>query len=411
LTGVLIDHVLHIMTPPSPRTTLLSALVPHLFALSKAYPVTSAQHFVEKLVLMQKNLRLGLSRGATNPDAKTWPGLPELMMLRVTGLIWSASDLNHPVIGPARLLMASYLGLCRIRDLSDICSGLFICTLWLQFEDYSKRFVPEVVTFLANALLQLSPHETRDVGSLPGSFPFPDLGAHPELRLDVKKARKLSLGTADLPAILLGAGGEQVKVDLLGTCLVLLERFADQYKSLDGFLELYSPVQDILTRLDMDHLPGALRVGRHSSILNCRLTVIQDRVTTISSVLPRLLKFSKQQRTPLRLQMHKPIPIPSYVPKFEEHSSNYLRNRDPDHERNEAVKLRRQIKQEKKGAIRELRKDARFLATVKQKEQQEKDRAYNERLRKAHASIDPERAEEKVMLREKAKGKRRAGKR
>jgi len=264
---VLVDHILHIMTPPSPRITLLSALMPHLFALSKAYPIASAQHFVEKLVLMQKNLRLGLSRGATNPEVKTWPGLPELMVLRVTGLIWSTSDLNHPVISPARLLMASYLGLCRVRNLSDICSGLFVCTLWLQFEDYSKRFVPEVVTFLANTLLQLSPHKAEDVGFLPGSFPSPDFGMHPELRLDARKARKLSLGAADLPAILLGAGGEQVKVDLLGTCLALLERFADQYKSLDGFLELYSPVQGILAQLDVDRLPGALQVGPVSSVL------------------------------------------------------------------------------------------------------------------------------------------------
>jgi len=360
---------------------------------------------------MQKNLRLGLSRGPTNPEVKTWPGLPELMVLRVTGLIWSASDLNHPVINPARLLMASYLGLCRVRNLSDICSGLFICTLWLQFEDYSKRFVPEVVTFLANALLQLSPHKPKDAGSPPGSFPSPDFSTHPELRLNARKAHKLSLGVADFPAILLGTGGEQVKVNLLGTCLALLERFADQYKSLDGFLELYSPVQGILAQLDVDRLPGELRVGRHPNVINCRLTADQDRVTVTNSVLSRLLKFSKQQRTPLRLQMHKPIPIPSYAPKFEEHSSNYLRNRDPDHERNEATKLRRQIKQEKKGAIRELRKDARFLAAVKQKEQQEKDRVYNERIRKAHASIEPERAEEKAMLRGKAKDKRRAGRR
>lgn len=131
----------------------------------------------------------------------------------------------------------------------------------------------------------------------------------------------------------------------------------------------------------------------------------------MNSILSKLLKFSKNQRKPLRLQMHKPIPIPSYIPKFEEHSSNYLRNRDPDHERNEIAKLRRQVKQEKKGAIRELRKDARFLAAVKRKEQQEKDRVYSETLKKAHASIEPERAEEKAMLREKAKGKRRAGRR
>lgn len=344
-------------------------------------------------------------------EVKTWPGLPELMLLRVAGLIWSTSDLNHPVIGPARLLMASYLGLCRIRNLSDISSGLFICTLWLQFEDYSKRFVPEVVNFLANTLLHLSPHKIEDVTSLPGSFPSPDFDTCSELRMDAKKARKLTLGTADLPGILLGTGGDQAKVNLLGTCLTLLERFAEQYKSLDGFLELYSPVLTIFAQLNVDHLPGALRVRGCLPLLSCVLITTQDRVTTISLALSRLLKFSKQQRGPLRLQVHKPIPIPSYVPKFEEHSSNYLKNRDPDHERNEAAKLRRQLKQEKKGAVRELRKDARFLAAVKQKEQQDRDRMYNERLKKAHASIEPERAEEKAMLREKARGKRRAGKR
>ena len=274
LAGVLVDHILHITTPPSPRFTLLSALVPHLFALSKTYPAASARYFVEKLVLMQKNLRLGLSRGATKPEVKTWPGLPELMLLRVTGLIWSASDLNHPVISPARLLMASYLGLCRVRNLRDVCSGLFISTLWLQFEDHSKRFVPEVVTFLVNTLLHLSPHKVADVASLPGSFPSPDFGTRSELRVDAKKARNLSLATPDLPAILLGTGGEQAKVDLLGTCLTLLERFADQYKSLDGFLELFSPVQSIFAQLDIDRLPAALRVGVRLPLLGCFLTTV-----------------------------------------------------------------------------------------------------------------------------------------
>jgi nucleolar protein 14 len=373
--------------------------------------MASAHHFVEKLVLMQKNLRLGLSKGATNPEAKTWPGLPELILVWVIGLIWSVSDLNHSVISPARLLMATYLGLCRVRSLSDISSGLFICTLWLEFEDYSKRFVPEVMTFLVNVLLHLAPHKIKDFASLSGSFPSPDFGACLGLRLDVKKARKLSPRTPDLPAVLLGTGGEQTKVDLLGTCLALLERFSDQYKSLDGFLELCSPVQTVLVQLVVDHLPTVLQVCLSSYPLASVLTTIKDRVSAISSVLSKLLKFSKQQRIPLRLQVHKPIPIPSYVPKFEERSSNYLKNRDPDHERTEATKLRRQLKQEKKGAIRELRKDAKFLASVKQKEQQEKDRVYKERIKRAHASIEPERAEEKAMLREKAKERRRAGRR
>ena len=121
------------------------------------------------------------------------------------------------------------------------------------------------------------------------------------------------------------------------------------------------------------------------------------------------MKFSLQARQPLRLQAHKPIPIPTFIPKFESNSSSYLRARDPDHERQEAAKLRKQYKEERKGAIRELRKDARFLATVEQERQHEKDKSYHQRMKKVFGSMEVERAEEKTLEREKAREKRRAG--
>lgn len=97
------------------------------------------------------------------------------------------------------------------------------------------------------------------------------------------------------------------------------------------------------------------------------------------------------------------------MPKFEQSSSNYLKNRDPDHERNESAKLRRQYKQERKGAIRELRKDTRFLAAEQQKQQKEKDKEYNNRMKRVFGSLESERAEEKAMDREKARDKKRSG--
>lgn len=123
----------------------------------------------------------------------------------------------------------------------------------------------------------------------------------------------------------------------------------------------------------------------------------------------RLLKFARQSRKPLVLQAHKPIPIASYIPKIDSSSSTYLRRNDPDHERAEAAKLRYQYKQEKKGAIRELRKDARFLSSVQQQEQIEKDRGYKERMNKVFSSLESERAEQKKMDKEKAREKKRAG--
>ncbi len=149
--------MLHITSGPTPRFSLIPGLLPHLASLTKAYPVQSAENFIRKLNLMQKNLEHGLSQGPLNPESKTWPGLPELTLLRVIGALWPTSDLNHVVISPARILMGSYLGLCRVRSFADLASGLFLCTLFLQYESLSKRFVPEAINFVINAVLHLVP--------------------------------------------------------------------------------------------------------------------------------------------------------------------------------------------------------------------------------------------------------------
>lgn len=204
---------------------------------------------------MHKNLKRGLSRGALDPEAKTWPGLSELTLFRVIGIIWPTSDLNHAVISPTRVLMGAYLGLGRVRSLSDIASGLFLCTVFLQFEELSKRLVPEAVNFVVNALLHLAPHSYKDTSELPGSFPSPDFRSDlcRSLSIDFKKVRKTAvMQKPDLANILGGdkVGDEQANVDLLGLTLDLVGRFADMYKGLDGFIELYEPIQDLLSHID-----------------------------------------------------------------------------------------------------------------------------------------------------------------
>ncbi|KAI0254820.1 Nop14-like protein [Lactifluus subvellereus] len=394
LTGVLIDHILHIASSPDPQLSVVSGLLLHLRALTKAYPRQTAEHFTGKLVLMHKNLKRGLNRSAVDCDSKTWPGLPELVLLRVLGALWPTSDMHHVVVSPARLLMGSYLSLCKIRSFIDAASGLFLCTLFLQYETLSKRFVPEAISFLTNTVLSLSPRRRAPAESGRSS---PSSQKHHTGQLCVigqGEAKTLSANRPDLVAVL---GDErtsaQLNVDLLGLTVDLLARFSESCKALDGFIELYGPVLQILGDVDSGVLCPSL----------------QDRISRTMDIIQRLLRFSHQARRPLHLQTHKPIPIPSYLPKFESSSSSYLRARDPDHERQEAAKLRKQYKEERKGAIRELRKDASFLAGVEQEKQREKDRAYHERMKKVFGGIEVERAEEKALEREKAREKRRAG--
>jgi nucleolar protein 14 len=264
LTNVLVDHILYVTSPPSPRFGVVSGLLPHLAALTRAYPTTSATHFVSKLKLMEKNLKRGLSQGALNLETKTFPGLPELAILRTIGTLWSTSDMNHVVVSPARLLMAAYLGLGRVRSVQDLASGLFLCTIWLQYESLSSRFVPEAVNFALNAVIHLSPHKYVQPKDVPGSFPHPDVGSDLAklLRINLKKVSVASLSSPiDVVAIFTDTEEEETtKAQLLSTALDILGRFAEMYKSLDGFPELFTPILEVIKGLGIRKLPEPLQV-------------------------------------------------------------------------------------------------------------------------------------------------------
>jgi nucleolar protein 14 len=153
--------------------------------------------------------------------------------------------------------MGAYLGLGRVRSLADIASGLFLCKLFVDFEELSKRYVPEAVNFAVNAVLHLAPHSFKDAKSLPGSFPVPDFRSElcRELTIDFEKARSLVSRKPDLIDILCkGQKDEQAKVDLLGVSFDLVGQFASMYKALDGFIELYQPISDIIQKIDAKRL-------------------------------------------------------------------------------------------------------------------------------------------------------------
>lgn len=96
-----------------------------------------------------------------------------------------------------------------------------------------------------------------------------------------------------------------------------------------------------------------------------------------------MLSLSSSSRQPLLLQAHKPIPLATFIPKFDE-TYNHNRAFDPDTERAEKSKLKKLFKQEKKGAIRELRKDNKFLAGEESKRKAEEAVVYAKKV--SHSS-------------------------
>ena len=121
-----------------------------------------------------------------------------------------------------------------------------------------------------------------------------------------------------------------------------------------------------------------------------------------------LLQQSRLRQRPLELHHHRPLAIRASFPKFEE-GFNPDKHYDPDRERAEASKLKAEYKREKKGAVRELRKDANFMAREQLREKRERDAEYEKKYKRLVAEIQGEEGHEaKEYEREKRlrKGKR-----
>lgn len=417
LIGVLIDHALHwagqaqldqSKTGEKHKLAfaIVNSLIPHIFSLSQNYPTASAEHFVGKLALMQRNLSRGLAKGPTEADARTWPGLPELTLLRLVGSIWPTSDKQHNVTTPLALLIAQYLGHARIRSVSDLASGLFLCSLVVSNEKESKRLFPEALNFLFSSVAILASldgekkqrqglAQIRAIAEEYG-IPTPDVdAAHTRhLRLSGKDAIEQAHRAVDLPTLFTAKptsdpkSQQQQSTLLLSVALSLISNFSDLYNGSTSYVELFTPFSHLLSL----------------SPSTC--------TSTLSSTLDRSLKNAWSSRRYLRLQAHRAIAIASHVPKFDQQGYNPDRKSalDPDAERVQIQKMKALIKKERKGAIRELRRDNQFIAEVRRKDQAEQDQSYKKKMDKIMSTLQVERSEQKQLERAKANIKRRAGK-
>jgi nucleolar protein 14 len=253
----------------------------------------------------------------------------------------------------------------------------------------SRRLLPEAINFIASSLLILLPRR-KDAKAVT----YPELLA-PETDLKLPtSSTTVPADPVDLASALDGDDSDEVKTNLVAVALRLIPTYAALYSSSAAFIEIFKPITSVLE---------GSRLPKQSPVLKVRLIAVacadgQTLHSTTSATLTRMLGFAQTSRLPLALQAHKPIPIKTFAPRFEEDFAPG-HHYDPDAERNASQKLKAMYKKERKGAIRELRKDNRFLAGEKSREQAEKDREYNAKMRRAEGEINMERAEEKEMQR------------
>ena len=165
----------------------------------------------------------------------------------------------------------------------------------------------------------------------------------------------------------------------------LLRAMVACYHALPSFPELFGELAELLAGVPTAQLPAPLRALH----------------TAAATQLGEAVARAAQLRLPLRLQAVASVAIRSFNPAFED-DFQPRKNMDPDRERAELASLKRQHKREKKGAVRELRKDALFIARQRQAEE-DKTSAYLEaRGKRSMAIMQDQEANWKSMKREKS---------
>ncbi|XP_073680177.1 nucleolar protein 14 [Garra rufa] len=311
------------------------------------------------------------------------PNLKMLVLLKITALLFPTSDFRHPVTTPAFLYISQALAKCVVFSLEDVCRGLILCCLALEFVSLSKKFFPELLNFLLG-LLHLAVSNKHNTGYTLVS-PFRQQGRNCDLLvLKDRNAshswnrKPISLRTAHrIPA----EEKDHYRLSVIDSCLDLIKRCTSLYKDLLSFGHIFQPIRTLLA----NHLP-----------VESYPAPIQDLHREILEAIPE----KPSQNAPLVFNKKKPIPLKLFTPKIEQ-ITDYGKKRGNTKEEKERERLKHKYKREFKGALREIRKDTRFLAREKLNDVMSRDAERKRKLKELYGSLATQEGEWKALKRRK----------
>ncbi|KAH0544459.1 hypothetical protein FGG08_001356 [Glutinoglossum americanum] len=384
----LVEHLAYLADQPDhPPFLILESLIRHVHSLAKTYPENISRAFRSHLKSIHENRPLA-------------PTAADLVILTAIGSIFPTSDHFHKVVTPAILSMARYLGQSPPTSLSDLAVGAYLGTMclqvcfgcfpdvscarlmltdYLQYQRLSKRYVPEVMNYVLNALCILAPARLRVV---PGNFPYHEPASPLRLQNAVAGHVHCLRFWDILPQELPDGEKSRLKAALIETHVTLIDSAAELWAGKSAFYEVFEPAFKVLQFLAGKECRKWLPSGT------------KEKIGMTSEKLQRLLKQARLSRRPLALHYHRPLAIRTSIPKFED-SYNPDKHYDPDRERAEVGRLRAEYKRERKGALRELRKDANFIARELLREKKEKDQEYEKKYKRLVAEIQGEEGHER----------------
>jgi nucleolar protein 14 len=352
------------------------------------FAVTSTRARLEK---MSRRLTQRLRDGETG-----WPPARTILLISLFADVFPVTDKQHPVSTPAALYLGNVLAHCAVRCAREAVSAAVTSSLAARYSAPAGRVFPEAITLLSGLVhasagggddwaVGLPAHAREQIG---GPWLAPDLN-----RFEVNKKKKAAgkeVLDADADAI---APVSLASMLVLETEPSVADRDAALLIAVSTLRVLSAPA--LATAAAKEVLaPAAAAVNRLALALSGGPGESANEpgkgkkrappppppalVGHLASVAEVCVAMDREMRealagrlmVPLRLREKKVEAIKTYNPMFEEQGYSKGRDYDPNRERAEKRKLRREVKKEKRGAVRELRKDNRFLAETVARERE-----------------------------------------
>ena len=258
----------------------------------------------------------GWERGIDYGQGSSMPPLAVVLTLLHLSRLFSASDAVHSVWSPAQALLLGWLATARVESWTQLYTGCLAASALLSVLEDARRFAGEPAAFLCAAAARLA-------------SPDSSVLSHPHWPGIADKQDDETESTA--------------RSQSQRGCVAGLEAWGMALAERPGTLSLAENVEKALAELGASTVAKAVHgaVQRTASVRQA-LALRPARVAAVRDAEPKLLLTA---------------------------GLGYrVGDADPDTERRENRKLQRQIKQERRGAIRELKRDREYLNELKAQE-------------------------------------------
>ncbi|XP_062126634.1 nucleolar protein 14 homolog [Drosophila sulfurigaster albostrigata] len=361
-----------------PHFQLVALLMPHLYDLSHLNPERMSNTLLD--VLKEKY-------GDYRKNQKVYPSLETLIYFKIVSNLYSTSDFHHPVATPTFIFMQHILSRARVRTREDIAMGLFIVSIALEFGSSSKRLLPGVFNFL-QGIVHMAIPKKQGQDQLEIVPPFERDGPFSKLLAISASKTSKALPTQQMQAadLVTQTITEEFKVRSLDTALRLIKHCMEQLVGDHvGAGCLATPFLTLFERLSLE--PYAEHVHQH-----------------YAEAKEALERLATQKMKPLAPPDRKPKALRLLEPRFE---VVYDDKRRPkmSKQKEERAKLLHKIKREKKGAIREIRRDTAFVQDLKLKQQLQSDKERHEKVKRIYQEASMQQGELNELARAKKRKK------